>query len=148
MKKKLIELIQARNKPYGIIVRKMDFPSTASRGEVIRILQGAQGTTHPVSMPLLAYKVFPDGREELLRGMRFRGFNAKSLKDILAVGDDATVFDFIDNSSPFSMVDGGDSYTTETSIVAPSIIIDDLELHPVDDELPKLPVVPAPELVK
>jgi len=80
--------------------------------------------------------------------MRFRGFNAKSLKDILAVGDDATVFDFIDNSSPFSMVDGGDSYTTETSIVAPSIIIDDLELHPVDDELPKLPVVPAPELVK
>jgi hypothetical protein len=31
MKKKLIELIQARNKPYGIIVRKMDFPSTARR---------------------------------------------------------------------------------------------------------------------
>ncbi len=29
MKKKLIELIQTRNKPYGIIVRKMDFPSTA-----------------------------------------------------------------------------------------------------------------------
>ena len=28
------------------------------------------------------------------------------------------------------------------------IIIDDLELHPVDDELPKLPVVPAPEMVK
>ena len=148
MKKKLIELIQARNKPYGIIVRKMDFPSTASRGEAVRILQGAQGSTHPVSMPLLAYKVFPDGREELVRGMRFRGFNAKALKDILTVGDDATVFDFIDNTSPFALVDGGDSYTTESSVVAPSIIFDDLELHPVEDELPKLPVVPAPELVK
>ena len=147
MKKKLIELIQARNKAYGIIVRKMDFPSTASRGEAVRILQGSQGTVHPVSAPLLVYKVFPDGHEELVRGMRFRGFNAKSLKDILAVGDDAQVLDFMDNEAPFALVGEG-SYTTEACVVAPSIIVDDLELHPVDDELPKLPVVPAPELVK
>jgi hypothetical protein len=148
MKKKLIELIQARNKPYGIIVRQMDFPSAATRGEVVRLMQGAQGATRPVSMPLLVYKVFPDGREELVRGMRFRGFNARSLKDILAAGDDATVFDFMDSLAPFAMVDGGEEYTTEACVVAPSIIIDDLELHPVEDELPKLPVVPAPELVK
>lgn len=147
MKKKLIDLIQSRNKPYGVIVRKMDFPSTATRGEVVRILQSAQGSTHPVSSPLLVYKVFPDGREELVRGMRFRGFNARSFKDILAVGDDATVFDFMDDTAPFAMV-GEAAYTTEACVVAPSIIIDDLELHPVEDELPKLPVVPAPELVK
>ena len=147
MKKKLVELIQARNKPYGIIVRKMDFPSTAGLDEIRRLLQAAQGTTHPVSMPLLVYKVFPDGREELVRGMRFRGFNARSLKDILAVGDNAAAFDFLDSTVPFAMV-GQASYTTEACVVAPSIIIDDLELHPVEDELPKLPVVPAPELVK
>jgi predicted Zn-dependent protease len=147
MKKKLIETIQARNKPYGVIVRKMDFPSTATRGELVRILQGAQGSGHPVSMPLLVYKVFPDGHEELVRGVRFRGVNARSLKDILAVGDDATVFDFMDSTEPFAQVGYGE-YTTEACVVAPSIIIDDLELHPVEDELPKLPVVPAPELVK
>ena len=148
MKKKLIELIQARNKPYGIIVRKMDFPSTATRGELARMLQAEQGTGHPVSSPLLVYKVFPDGREELVRGLRFRGFTARSLKDILTAGDDATVFDFLDSTVPFAALAGGASYTTEACIVAPSIIIDDLELHPVEDELPKLPVVPAPELVK
>ncbi|HEX3744116.1 MAG TPA: metallopeptidase TldD-related protein [Bryobacteraceae bacterium] len=147
MKKKLIELIQARNKPYGIIVRKMDFPSTASRGELIRLLQNAQGTMHPVSMPLLVYKVFPDGHEELVRGMRFRGFTARSLKDILVVGDNATVFDFMDSTEPFAQV-GYAQYTTEACIVAPSIIIDDLELHPVEEELPKLPLVSAPEFVK
>ena len=147
MKKKLVELIQARNKPYGIIVRKMDFPSTAPSEELRRLMQGAQGTAHPVSMPLLVYKVFPDGREELVRGLRFRGFNARSLKDILMVGDDATVFDFLDSTAPFAVV-GGATFTTEACVVAPSILIDDLELHPVEDELPKLPVVPAPELVK
>ena len=148
MKKKLIELIQARNKPYGMIVRKMDFPSTATRAELVRTLQAAQGTAHPVSTPLLVYKVFPDGHEELVRGLRFRGFNARSLKDILTAGDDATAFDFLDSTAPFAALAGGASYTTEACIVAPSMIIDDLELHPVEDELPKLPVVPAPELVK
>ena len=29
-----------------------------------------------------------------------------------------------------------------------SILIDDLELHPMEGELPKLPVVPAPDMVK
>jgi TldD protein len=147
MKKKLVELIQSRNKPYGIIVRKMDYPSTATAEELQRLMQGSQGTAHPVSMPLLVYKVYPDGREELVRGLRFRGFNARSLKDILAAGDDATVFDFLDSTAPFDLV-GYASFTTEACVVAPSILIDDLELHPVEDELPKLPVVPAPELVK
>ena len=48
LKKKLIELCQARSKPYGIIVRKMDFPSSASVDEARRLLQGSQGG-RPVS---------------------------------------------------------------------------------------------------
>jgi hypothetical protein len=148
MKKKLIELIQARNKPYGIIVRKMDFPSTSPRDELVRILQAAQGTAHPPGMPLLVYKVFPDGHEEMVRGLRFRGFNAKTLKDIMVVGDDATVFDFMDSTVPLASLAVQENYTTEVCVVAPSILIDDLELHPAEDVLPKLPVVPAPEMVK
>jgi hypothetical protein len=147
MKKKLIELIQTRNKPYGIIVRKMDFPSTAGIEELTHLIQSQQGSTRPVSMPLLVYKVFPDGREELVRGMRFRGFSARSLKDILATGDNATVFDFIDSAAPFALV-GYANFTTESCVVAPSIIIDDLDLHVADDEQPKLPIVSAPEMVK
>jgi predicted Zn-dependent protease len=148
MKKKLVELIQTRGKPYGIIVRQMDFPSTAPLDELRSMLQGSPGATHPVSAPLLVYKVFPDGREELVRGLRLRGFTARSLKDILAAGDDAAPFDFLDSTAPFAAIEAGASYTTEACVVAPSILIDDLELHPVEDELPKLPVVPAPELVK
>jgi hypothetical protein len=147
LKKKLIELIQTRSKPYGIIVRKMDFPSSAPFDEVRRLLQSSQGTAHPVSMPILVYKVYPDGHEELVRGLRFRGLNARSLRDILAAGDDATVFDYLDNTAPFALI-GGSVFTVETCVIAPSILIDDLELHPIEEELPKLPLVPAPELAK
>jgi hypothetical protein len=144
LKKKLLELCAARGKPYGIIVRKMDFPSSASFDEVRRLLQGAQGG-RPVSLPLLAYKVFPDGHEELVRGLRFRGMNVRSLKDILAAGDDSAVFEFMDNALPFALI-GGSGFTAEAAVIAPSLLIDDLELHPLEDELPKLPVVPAPDL--
>lgn len=145
LKKKLIELIQTRGKPYGIIVRKMDFPSSAAIDEARSLLQASQGAAHPVSVPILVYKVFPDGHEELVRGLRFRGFTARSLKDILAAGDDQTMFEFLDNEAPFALINGS-SFTAETCVVAPSILIDDLELHPAEEEQPKLPVVPAPEM--
>ena len=144
LKKKLIDLIQARGKPYGVIVRKMDYPSSGTVDELRRALSAAQGG-RPVSMPVLVYKVFPDGREELVRGLRFRGLTVRSLRDILAAGDDPQVFEFMDNPAPFALI-GASSFTAEACVVAPSILIDDLELHPVEEELPKLPVVPAPEL--
>ncbi|MGA2275402.1 MAG: metallopeptidase TldD-related protein [Bryobacteraceae bacterium] len=147
LKKKLIELVQARGLAYGVMVRKMDYPSTASLDELRRMFATADSAVHPVSSPVLVYKVYPDGREELVRGLRFRGLNVRSLKDILVAGDDDTVFDYLDNGAPLALVGAG-SYTTESCVVAPSIIVDDLELHPVEEELPKLPVAPPPEVAR
>jgi hypothetical protein len=145
LKKKLIELCQTRGKPYGILIRKMDFPSSGSIDEMRRLLTGNQGGGRPVSMPILVYKVFPDGREELVRGLRFRGLNVRSFKDILAAGNDAAPFEYMESAAPFAMI-GAASFTAQAAVVAPSLLIDDLELHPMEDELPKLPVVPAPEI--
>jgi hypothetical protein len=142
LRKKLLEICQIRNKPYGIVVRKMDFPSSASYEE-IRALFAGQSSGRPVSIPVLVYRVYPDGREELVRGLRFRGLNARSFKDILAAGDDEHVFDFLNNMAPFALMGAG-GYVAETTVVAPSVLIDDLELHPTDDEHPKLPIVPPP----
>ena len=147
LKKKLIELADARNLPYGIIVRKMDFPSTVPIDELRRLYATREDETHPLSLPVLVYKVYPDGREELVRGLRFRGLDVRSLKDIVVAGDDSTVFDYLDNGAPMALV-GASSFTTESCVVAPSIIIDDLELHPVEEELPKLPVVAPPEITR
>jgi TldD protein len=145
LKKKLMEMCQNRGKPYGILVRKIDFPSSASFQEVRQIMSrgGQSGGMPRVSQPVLAYRIYPDGREELIRGVRFGGLNARSMKDIVAAGDDDTVFEFLDNSAPFALMGAG-GYASEACVVAPSILIDDLELHKIDEELPKLPIVPAP----
>ena len=41
---------------------------------------------------------------------------------------------------------GAGAYAAETSVIAPSVLVDDLEIRKLDDELPKLPLVPSPLL--
>jgi hypothetical protein len=146
LRQKLIELCRARNKPYGLIVRKMDYPSSASFEELRRLLTGmAQSAGRPVSLPILVYRLYPDGREELVRGLRFRGFSTRSLKDILAASEETYVLDFLDNTAPYALM-GGASFSCENSVIAPALLIDDLELERPQEELTRPPLVPPPPL--
>jgi predicted Zn-dependent protease len=143
MKNKLIELVKQRNKNYGILVRKMDFPSTASFEELRSLAMGA-GNNQFVSAPLLAYRVYPDGREELVRGVRFRGLGVRSLRDIVAASDEQYQFNFLGNGRPLAITGFGTSYIYGSSVVAPSILLDDLEMEKPVVESPKPPLVAPP----
>ena len=145
LKKKMIDLCQQRGLAYSIIVKKLDFPSTAASDEMRKLMSGSGGG-RPVALPLHVYKLYNDGHEEMIRGVKLRGVNARSLKDILAAGNDTNRLDYLENGAPFAQVGGG-GYTAEVSVVAPSILIDDLELVKMEDELPKLPIAPSPMLV-
>jgi PmbA/TldA metallopeptidase C-terminal domain len=144
LKKKLIDLCRERNKPYGMLVRKLDYPSSASIDELRRLAQSS-GSARPASLPLLVYRVYPDGREELVRSLRFRGASTHSLKDIVAASDETYVFDFIDSNAPLALMGAG-SFTTSASVIAPSLLFDELEFEPVQEETPKPPIVPPPPL--
>jgi hypothetical protein len=144
MKQKLMDLCKQNNKPYGILIRKLDYPSTASIEQLEKVAQAAGGS-HAVVPPLLAYKVYPDGREELVRGLLFQDFSVRSLKDIAAASDEHYVFDLIDSNAPFALVGAG-TFTTTSSIVAPAVLFEELELAPLQEETPKPPIVPPPTL--
>lgn len=140
LRSQLTKLASDRSKAYGLIVRRMDFPSTASFAELRRI---AQGQERPVSAPLMIYRLYPDGREELVRGMRFRSLSARSLREILSASADLFPFDFLGNYAPFSLVGGG-GYVFPSTVVAPSVLFEELELEPISQDLPKLPLAPPP----
>jgi TldD protein len=144
LKAKLIELCRQRNKPYGMLVRKMDFPSSAAIAEARGLLAASQSAGgRPVSSPILVYRVYQDGREELVRGLRFRGLDTRSLKDILAASSEQYAFDFLDNTAPFALT-GGAAFVSEASVVAPAILIDDLEMDRAGQAFEKPPLVPPP----
>jgi hypothetical protein len=126
----------------------MDFPSSGSMEDLRKLLSGmAQSgdVQRPLSVPLLVYRVYPDGKEELVRGLRFHDFTTRALKDILAASEEVTQFDFLDNTAPFALMGAG-GFIAESSVVAPSVLFDELELQRSERELPKLPIVPPPLL--
>ncbi len=148
MKKKLIDLCRERNKPYGILVREMDFPSSGSVAELRRMAASASqsgGNPLPLTLPLLVYRVYPDGKEELVRGVKFRSLSTRSFKDILAASNENYVFDFIDSNAPFALMGAG-SFIASASVISPAILIDELEIEPIEEEIPKPPIVPPPPL--
>jgi TldD protein len=146
LKKKLIEIAVQREKPFGLLIRKMDFPSSASVSEVQRLLSAAArdgSSTRPVSLPVLAYRVYPDGREELVRGLRFKDLNLRSLRDILSAGGEPAVLDYLENGAPFALLGAG-SYVAESSVISPGVLFEELQLVQAQDELPRLPIVAPP----
>lgn len=74
-----------------------------------------------------------DGRKEPAFGVRLEGVTPRSLRDILAAGNDADV-------SYFSDAETG----LETSVVAPSVIVDEMEITPAQRKPDRKPFVPLP----
>ncbi len=108
MKQKLIDLCHAAQQALrdsdpeaGLSIVGFD---RRTRGGCCRL--PAERTS--VAPPLLAYKVYPDGREELVRGVRVpRTCPRARLKDIVAASDESYVFDFIDSNAPFALMGAG-----------------------------------------
>ena len=93
-------------------------------------------TLGPGNSPRLLYRVYAkDGHEELVRGAVFNELDVRALRnDLIAVGDDPLV----------SNRTGGIGQT----VIAPSLLFDELEVKRADTSKEKLPEYPAPGLKK
>jgi predicted Zn-dependent protease len=146
LKKRLIDMTAMRGKPYGMLVRKLDYPYSAGGSDLQSLAQASAqsgGSARPVSPPLLIYRVYPDGREELVRGLRFRGLTSRTLRDILAASSETEMFDFVNVAAPLAILGAG-GYLAPAAVISPGLLFDELELEPPQDQLPKHPTVPPP----
>jgi hypothetical protein len=145
LRRKLIEAATQMGRPYAIVIRKVDFPSFAPADELRRIGQrtARSGGIRAVAPPVLVYRVYPDGREELVRGLRFRGLGLRSFRDILAAGDARHVYNYLDNGAPLALTGAG-SFVVGCSVTAPSLLLEEVELEVAADDLAKPPIVPPP----
>jgi TldD protein len=88
-------------------------------------------TMGPGNTPRLLYRVYPDGHEELVRGAVFNELDVRALRsDLVAVGNDPLV----------SNRAGG----IATTVIAPSLLFDELEVKRADTSKDKLPDYPPP----
>ena len=144
LKKRLLKLVKDRELPYGIIVR-----STMDQNLLFTGVYRQLGSDLPISQGegkiglLEAYRVYPDGREELIRGVEGAGISPASFKDILAVSKTTTVHNFLAPSVVPSFITGGSAYVIAT-IITPDLLFEDLEVRPLDGDMPKPPVMINP----
>lgn len=146
LKKRVIQMAMDRGKPYAMLVRKLNYPFTGPVAELQSLMQASAqsgGSPRPLSPPVLIYRLYPDGREELVRGLRFRGVTTRALRDIEAATQEIALFDFVNNSAPLALLGQG-GYIAGTSVVSPGLLFDELELELPQEQLQKLPVAPPP----
>lgn len=124
MQEEMEFLMQDYGVEYGIVVRRL-----ANQAEL------AFGNR--TSNVLEAYKVYPDGREELLPVIEITGYNDRTLRDIVAMSKEVGRYDTVYGYS-------GGAWVTPISIISPSILIEELTVRKMRPISPKPPVVPHP----
>jgi predicted Zn-dependent protease len=151
LKAELIRLVKQRGKEYGIVVRRMGNQSLAAslNRSVIIIFSGGNAPGSISVEPLIeAYKVFPDGHEELARNVTINGLTLGSFKDIVAVSDTPYIYAApVRNTVRMPMM--GTSFSSfggppVVSAVVPSLLFDEMTLERPKGDIPNLPVTKHP----
>ena len=127
LRTKLIELVKAQNKQYGLLIDDIAGGFTfTGRGQP----QAFQ------VQPLVVYKVFADGRpDELVRGVDIVGTPLAALTKIVATGDTPEVF---------NGYCGAESGSVPVSAVAPAILTTELEVQKKQADTDAPPILPPP----
>jgi hypothetical protein len=154
MKAKLQSLVKQRGIPFGVVVERLASPLAGNPQDMMfSLLGGIMPGQHgggPTQLALVAYKIFPDGHEELARNVSLEGVSPSSFKDLVAASAASTVYStpFLSiRSSMFSVLAGGfpaDASVPLVSFVVPSLLFDDVTVKRSLTENPKLPLSTRP----
>jgi hypothetical protein len=155
MKQKFLDECRAEKLSYCLVVREMDNPSISllhqdDFQELLASFGGGAGTGD--RLPLVVYRVYPDdGREEMVRGARLIGLNARALRNLSAIGNDSFVYNYMQSQvagfagtafGAFGSAQNG----LPASVVAPSLLFEEVEVRGARGEPKRLPLLPAPQM--
>jgi TldD protein len=155
LKKKFLDECRAEKLSYCLVVRMMDNPTLSllhqeDFSELLASFAGGAGTSD--RLPLIVYRVYPeDGREEIIRGTRIIGLNTRALRNVAGIGNDNFVYNYMQTQmSGFAGTALGAFGSAQNglpaSVVAPSLLFEELEVRGARGEPKRLPLLPAPPL--
>jgi TldD protein len=155
LKKKFLEECRDQKLAYCLIVREMDNPTISLLHQddfqtLLASYGGGAGTGD--RLPLVVYRVYPeDGREEIIRGARLIGINSRAIRNIAGIGNDNYVYNYMQSQingfagtalGAFGSAQNG----LPASIVAPSLLFEEVEVRGARGEPKRLPLVAPPPM--
>jgi predicted Zn-dependent protease len=155
LRKKFIDACRDDGHEWCLEVKRMANPALSSIhqqdfsdfvGEI------AGGIASGERMPLIVSRVYvADGHEEPVRGGVIEGLTLRSFRNIVGIGDDPAVYTYMQNPGDnlagtalgaFGSAQGG----IPSTVVAPSLLLDEVEVRGFHGEPRRLPLVPPPPL--
>ena len=126
LRQKLLEMVKADGKPFGLLIED---------------IQGGFTTTGRYSPnafnvePLLVYRLHPDGREELVRGVNLIGTPLATLSRVVAGDNEVSIF---------SGICGAESGNVPVSTASPAVLVSQIEVQKKAKSQDRLPILTPP----
>lgn len=126
LKKMLIEQAKAAGKPYGLLFDDIEGGFTFTQ----RILPNAFNVR-----PTLVYRVYTDGREQMVRGVDLIGTPLIAFSKIVAADDEVGVF---------NGMCGAESGWVPVSAISPGLLVSQIEVQRKEKSQERAPILPPP----
>ena len=126
LKEMLLQQIKQQNKPFGLLFEDIEGGFTMTQ----RFIPNAFNV-----LPVMVYRIYPDGREELVRGVDLIGTPLTVFSKILAADDNVQVF---------NGVCGAESGWVPVSASSPGILISQIEAQKKEKSQERPPILPPP----
>ena len=126
LKEALIARVTEADQPYGLYFEDVRGGFTMTQ----RTMPNAFNV-----FPIMVYRIYPDGREELVRGVDLIGTPLTTFSQIAAASDDMGVF---------NGTCGAESGGVPVSAASPSILVSRIEVQRKDKSQERLPLLPPP----
>ena len=126
LKQQLLDLVKQQGKPYGLVFDDIEGGFTQT------------GRTIPNAfnvLPIMVYRIYPDGREEVVRGVDLIGTPLTTFSKVVAADDAPAVF---------NGVCGAESGGVPVSAASPGLLVSQIEVQKKTKSQDRLPVLPAP----
>jgi len=155
LKRKFLDTCRGEKLNYCLVVREMDNPALSllhqeDFSELLASYGGGAGSGD--RLPLVVYRVYPEtGREELIRGSRIIGLNSRALRNLAGIGNDSFAYNYMQSQvngfagtalGAFGSAQSG----LPASVVAPSLLFEELEVRGARGEAKRLPLLPPPPM--
>ncbi|HEX4419326.1 MAG TPA: metallopeptidase TldD-related protein [Kofleriaceae bacterium] len=155
LEQRLVSAAQGEGLKYGVVVRRFDDAAITSapefsRRELVAMIKSTDQQLPPPT--ILAYKIFPNGKEQLVRGVQLAEVPIRAWKDVLGVSKEMTVYNFLaatETQLQLRLTGGTDdgfvpSGGIESGIITPDLLLKEIDLGGSSAGERPAPVLPKP----
>jgi predicted Zn-dependent protease len=160
LKQELINSVKEEGLDFGYLVQGITPVSEAmsdsdSLESLLVSQQGSQESTQfRLTKPFSVFRIYADGKEEMVRGIEFGSINVNALRNVIATSDEEIVYSY--PASGANLVSGlsglinllgsvgGSSQGVYTTVLTPALLIGGIDLKKPGASFPKLPIVSYP----